>query len=255
MPRFFDCRPLVVCVLGAVLTLPLAVPAAANEALVPAKLRVLESSGKVLAEETLRTGTTTVPTSPKATCFGRGTGGDGKSVTVSGATPLGLLAEAAETDASLRPLLVSDHFSFGLALCGVGGAVAKAAGPGFWSLTVNHKSPSQGGSKVKLHPGDEVLWYLTGANSEPEELVLSAPRTAVAAKPFGVRVFIYNEKGIRRPAVGASVSDASAPTDASGRTTVTLGEPAQLRASLGTEIPSSRVAVCVGGRCPGGSSR
>lgn len=251
MPRLIDCRPLAVCVLGAALTLPMAVPAGASEAGVRAKLRVLSSGGRVFAEETLRTGTISVPTSSRAVCFGPGTGGSGKAVRITGATPIGLLAEATESDSSLRPLLVSDHFSFGLALCGVGGAVAKAAGPGFWYLTVNHKSPSQGGSKVKLQPGDEVLWYLTGANPQPEELALSAPRTAIAAKPFGVRAFIYDEKGKRRPAAGVSVTGASAPTNASGRATVTLRKPARLRASLASEIPSNRVPVCIGGKCPG----
>ena len=33
----------------------------------------------MLAEETLKTGTTKVQTSTKATCFGKGTGGSGKA--------------------------------------------------------------------------------------------------------------------------------------------------------------------------------
>ncbi len=99
----------------------------------------------MLAEETLSTGTTTVKTSPKATCFGTGTGGSGKSVTLKGATALGLLAQAAKSTGSLRPLLVTDPFDFGLGLCGVGGA--KANGEASWYLKVNHKDARTSAAK------------------------------------------------------------------------------------------------------------
>ncbi len=167
------------CALAVALALSATALAGARGGGIPAKLRVLTTSGKVLAEEALSTGTTSISTSPKATCFGQGTGGSGRSVTIKGATALGLLAEAAKTDAALRPLLVTDHFSFGLGLCGVGGNVPKSESEG-WYLTVNHKSPPVGGSKVKLHPGDEVLWYLATSYPYPEELALSAPATARA---------------------------------------------------------------------------
>ena len=74
--------------------------AAASAKGVSADLRVVGAGGKTLAEETLQTGTTKVPTSPKATCLGKGTGGSGKSVTVRGATALGLLAQGAKSTAS-----------------------------------------------------------------------------------------------------------------------------------------------------------
>ena len=61
------------------------------------------------------TGTTKVPTSPKATCFGSGSGGSGKAMTVKGATALGLLAQAAKSDARAAAAATSPtHFSFGL---------------------------------------------------------------------------------------------------------------------------------------------
>ena len=253
MPKLISSRLAAACALALVIVLPASALAGAKEGGVPANLRVLTTSGKVLAEETLRTGTTSIPTSPKAICFGQGTGGSGKPATIKGATALGLLAQAAKSDSALRPLLISDHFSFGLALCGVGGNVAK--GEGSWYLTVNHVNPEVGGEAAKLHPGDEVVWYLAASYPYPKELALSAPAKAQAGKPFGVRVFSYDEKGKRRPAAGVTVSGASGPTDSGGRATVTLSKPALLIARHGGEIPSNREAVCVGGRCPSGSGR
>ena len=120
---------------------------------------------------------------------------------------------------------------------------------------MNHVNPEVGGEAAKLHPGDEVVWYLAASYPYPKELALSAPAKAQAGKPFGVRVFSYDEKGKRRPAAGVTVSGASGPTDSAGRATVTLSKPALLIARHGGEIPSNREAVCVGGRCPSGSGR
>jgi hypothetical protein len=253
MPRLISFRLAAACALAVLFALSASAFAGAKGGGVPASLRVLSTGGKVLAEETLSTGTTSIPTSPKATCFGTGTGGSGKPVTIQGATALGLLGQAAKSDAALKPLLVSDHFSFGLALCGVGSNVAK--GEGSWYLKVNHKSPPVGGSKVKLHPGDEVLWYLATSFPYPDELALSAPATAKAGKPFQVSVFSYDEKGKRKPAAGVTVSGASGPTDGAGHATVTLSRPALLSARHGKDIPSNREAVCVGGKCPGSSGK
>ncbi len=255
MPRLISFRLAAACALAVVLVLSATALAGARGSGVPAKLRVLTTSGKVLAEEALSTGTTSIPTSHRATCFGEGTGGSGRSVTIRGATALGLLAQAAKSDAALRPLLITDHFSFGLGLCGVGGNVPKSESEGSWYLTVNHKSPPVGGSKVKLHPGDEVLWYLATSYPYPEELALSAPATARVGKPFQVRVFSYDEEGKREPAAGVTVTGAGSPTGSSGRATVTLSKPALLVARFGGDIPSNREAVCVGGKCPSGSSR
>ena len=254
MPRLISFRLAAACALALVIALSAAALAGAKGGGVPVRLRVLTTSGKVLAEEALRTGTTSIPTSPRATCFGDGTGGSGKPVTVRGATALGLLAQAAKSDAALRPLLVTDHFSFGLGLCGVGGDVVKGEGPS-WYLTVNHVNPEVGGEAAKLHPGDEVVWYLAASYPYPDELALSAPARVQAGKPFGVRVYSYDEKGKRRPAAGVTVSGAGGPTDSGGRATVTLSKPALLVARHGGDIPSSPVAVCVGGRCRSGSGR
>jgi hypothetical protein len=248
MPRLIPHRLAAACALALVLVLSVAAMAAAKGP--PIDLRVLGGAGKVLAEDSFGAGTASVKTSPKATCFGPGTGGSGKEVTIKGPTALGALIQAARLTAALKPLLISDHFSFGLALCGVGGSVA--SGEASWYLKVNHKSPQVGGDSVKLRAGDEVLWDLAPSFPYPDELALSAPDTAKAGTPFKVRVFSYDEKGKKTPAAGVKVTGAAAPTGADGRASVVLSKPARLIARHGTDIPSNREAVCVGGRCPRG---
>jgi hypothetical protein len=245
MPRLTPFRLAAACALAFVLTASTAAIAAAK---VPADLRVV-GGGKVLAEETLKTGTTKVSTSPKATCFGKGTAGSGRAATIKGATALGLLGQAAKSTSTLKPLLLTDAFDFGLGICGVGGY--KATSKLSWYLKVNHRNPELGGDSVKLKAGDEVLWALE-AFPYPNELALVAPEEATAGAPFGVRVFSYSDKGKRKPAAGVSVNGGLAPTDAEGRTTVAINGPTTLIATHGKDIPSNQVAVCVGGACPTG---
>lgn len=246
MPRLIPLRLVAACALAFVFVLSTAAMAAAN---VPAKLRVVAGQ-KMLADKELRTGTTAVPTSPRAACFGPDKRGSGKAVRVRGATPLGLLAQAARSTRSLRPLLVTDAFSFGLGLCGVGGNVP--SGEGFWLLKVNRESSEAGGDAVKLRRGDEVLWYLTESFPAPDELWLRAPKRVRAGKPFPVRAFAYDEKGKRKPAAGVRVRGAKRRTNRSGRTVLTLRRPARLIARHRDHIPSNRAPVCVGGKCPRG---
>ncbi len=248
MPRLVPFRLAAACAPALALLFLTATVAVAKGT--PAQLRVVAGQ-KVLADKSLRTGTTSVSTSPKATCFGAGKGGSGKSVKVSGATALGLLAQAARSAGSLRPLLITDAFSFGLGLCGIGGREAK--GESFWQLRVNHKASELSGDSVKLKRGDEVLWYLKASfETANEELWLMAPQRVRAGTPFRVRVFAYDEKGKRKPAAGVKVSSAKDPTGKDGRATVVLRKPARLIARDGAEIPSNRAAVCVGGKCPQG---
>jgi hypothetical protein len=254
MPRLVPFRPAAACApaLFAVLVLALfgAAPAAGAKG-VPAGLRVVGTAGRVLAEKTLLTGTTTVPTSPRATCFGKGTGGSGKPATIGGATALGLLGQAAKSTASLRPLLITDAFEFGLGLCGVGGRAIHGKKES-WYLKVDHRGATVGGDSVKLHAGDEVLWYLAASYPYPDELWLQAPGRVRAGEAFGVRAFSYDEKGRRKPAAGVKVNGADGPTGADGRATVVLRRPARLIARGDGEIPSARVPICVGGKCPRG---
>jgi hypothetical protein len=249
MPKLIPFRLAAACALALTFALCVAAPAFARG--VPVHLRVVGNTGKVLADESLRTGTESIKTSRKANCFGAGTGGSGKAVTIKGATALGALIEASKFTSTL-PVSISDHFDFGLALCGVGGK--SATDTLSWYLKVNHKNPNIGGEDVRLHAGDEVLWALEPF-PYPDELALSAPRHARAGQAFGVRVFSYDDKGKRKPAAGVTVTGASGPTGADGRATVTLKRPARLTARHGKDIPSNLAAVCVGGRCPHGSGR
>ncbi len=252
MPRIISVRLAIACALVVALSLTMAAGAVAKG--FSADLRVVGSGGKILSEKTVGTKTTSVATSPKATCFGAGTGGSGKSVSIEGNTALGLLARASLSASALKPLLISDSFDFGLALCGVGSSVAK--GSTSWFVKVNHKGLSVGADAAKIKAGDEVLFALTESDPKtfayPDELWLSAPAKATAGAAFTVRAYAYDEKGKRKPAAGVKVSGASGLTAADGKTTVTLAKPSQLLATKGDLIPS-RAAVCVGGKCPAGS--
>jgi len=250
MPRFTTFRLAAVCALALLLTFVFTAIAAAKGPL--AELRVVGSGGKVLAEKPVPMADTSVKTSPKAACFGPENGGSGDSAQLKGNTAMGLLASGSKTIPALQPLLISDAFDFGIALCGVGSSVAK--GSSSWYLKINHKSLAVGGDAAKIKAGDEVLWTLARAEAPsykyPSELVLSAPDTAKAGMSFTVRVMAYDEKGRSKPQAGAKVTGAAAPTGADGRTTVTLSKPAKLIARATGEIPSARAPVCLGGKCP-----
>jgi hypothetical protein len=248
MPRLISFRLAAACALALISVFSLAVTAAAKGPV--ASLRVVGKGGKVLDEDSFGVGgTVSIAASPKATCFGAGTGGSGKKLALKGPTALGMLARAAQFTASLRPVLVTDHFvnEFGLGICGVGGTAATSKSS--WYLKLNHKAQSVGGEKVKLHAGDEVLWGY-GGYPYPDDLALSAPAQVQANVPFTVQAFAYDEKGKKTPASGATVSGASGPTDASGHASVTLAAPAELFARLGKDTPSASVPVCVDGKCP-----
>jgi hypothetical protein len=249
MPRITPNRLVAACALALVLSLSISAGALAKG--FSADLRVVGANGKVLAEETVSTGTTSVKTSPKATCFGKGTGGSGKPVSIAGNTAMGLLAKGSKSTAVLKPLSISDSFDFGLALCGVGSSVAK--GKSSWYLKINHKSLAVAGDQAKIHAGDEVLWDLAPSYPYPNELVLVAPESATAGLPFTVAAYSYDEKGRRKPAAGVKVTGAAAPTGSDGKATVSLTEPGLLSGTKSGEIPAARVAVCIGGKCPAGS--
>ena len=252
MPRLIPFRLAAACALALALSLPFAASALAKG--VSADLRVVGKGNKVLTEQTLRTSTTTIKTSKKANCFGAGTAGSGKSVTIKGATAMGLLGQASKQTGSLRPLLVTDAFDFGLGICGIGNS--KVTGKASWYLKVNHKAATVGGDALKLKSGDEVLWDLAPSYPYPNELALEAPERTDTGVPFQVRVVSYDEKGKRKPVVGAKiVGPTGAVTGSDGRATVTLtaasAQYETLYATHGKDIPSpaAPVFVCVGGGC------
>src|ERR1044072_3127922 len=192
MPRLVPSRLAAACALALILSLSFVALAVGKTGGTPAQLRVVAKGGKQLAQKALRTHSLTVPTSRKATCLGKGTGGSGKGGQGKGATALGLLAQAARTTPALRPLTITDHFlsEFGLGLCGVGGY--SAGGAFSWYLKVNHVNPNLGGDSVHLKAGDEVLWALA-KYPYPKELSLVAPFSAHPGEPFQVTVFSYDD--------------------------------------------------------------
>ncbi len=248
MPRLVSFRLAAACALALISLFSLVAVATAKGPI--ADLRVVGKKGKTLAEDSFGVGgQVSVKPSPKATCFGPGTGGSGKKLTLKGATALGMLGRAAQFTAALKPLLITDHFvdEFGLGICGIGGTAATSKSS--WYLKLNHKAQSVGGESVRVRAGDEVLWGY-GAYPYPNELALSAPADVQANIPFTVTVVSYDEKGKVSPAAGATVSGASGPTDSAGHATVTLAAPSSLVAKHGKETPSSPVPVCVDGKCP-----
>jgi hypothetical protein len=177
-------------------------------------LRVLNTAGHTLTELRQYTGTVHIDTDPGADCFGAGTGGSGKSVRVAGPTALGLVNDASETDADLRPLSVTDAFSFGLGVCGIGGF--EASGGSFWYLKVDHFGSQTGGDQTPVGHGDTILWYLSPGFPPARELFLRAPARAEVGVPYQVTVLSYGDGGNAAPAAGATVTDAALPTDADG---------------------------------------
>ncbi len=242
MPRLIPFR-LVAAFALALLVLTATAAIAAAKAPV-ADLRVVGAGGKSLTEDSFAVTPVSIKASPKATCFGAGTAGSGKNVAVKSPTALSMLVQASKSTPALRPLQLTDSFSFGLGLCNVG--ASKATKKLSWYLKVNHKNPELGGDAVKLHPGDEVLWALE-PYPYPAELSLVAPVVANLGQPFEVQVFAYSEKGKKKPVAGATVTGASAPTGSDGRTVVTLEKTQTLFARHGKDIPSNGAFVCVGG--------
>jgi len=222
---------------------------------IAADLRVVDPDHRALAEGTQLTGPVKIRTSRQADCFGPGTGGSGGKVSVPGSSALGQLANAGVGDDDVSRLGITDFFDFGLGICRIGSAVAPMTG--YWYLKVNHAASFSGADQTTVRHGDEILWYLIEDFNDPipDELELRAPATAEPGEPFGVRVTSWADNGDRSPAAGAIVTGADAPTDAQGRTTVTLTDrTAELHATRTGAIASNVEVVCTRAlrKCPAG---
>jgi hypothetical protein len=212
-----------------------------------ANLRVVNTAGTTLADQSQVTGDVTIKSDPGANCFGPGNEGSGNNVSVPGPSALGIVKDASDSDFALRPLSVTDAFSFGLGVCGIGGNTFNYGDTAFWYLKVNHVGSQVGGDQYKLSAGDNVLWYLAPTYSPlPTELQLDAPPSARSGEPFTVRVFGYNDAGQRSPVAGALVTGADQPTGADGSTTLELSQSLKMQALHGIDIPSNQTVVaCV----------
>jgi hypothetical protein len=224
----------------------LLLPAGATAASTTAQLRVVNTAGTTLADQEQATGDVSVKTITGTDCFGDTS--SGATYPVPGPTALGIVKDAADSNAALRPLTVTDssYSSFGtLGVCAIGGFTFGQFDAQFWYLKVNHAAATLGASAVVLHPGDEVLWYLKPGFNAQQELQLVAPALVQAGKPFTVTVFGFDDGGKRSPVSGAQVTGAELPTGPDGTTQVQLTKSVIVQALRGTDIPSNQEAVCV----------
>lgn len=232
----------------------------ATAATVAVDLRVLTADGKTLADQRQYVAPTALRTSPRADCFGQGTGGSGQKAKIPALTALGALQNAAHVNRGLNPILLTDHdFGFpGLGLCGIGGSTPEGM---FWFLKTDRKNPQVSGEQAKVKRGGSVLWFLMpfdGCDPNPPyacapELVLNSPAKVKPGDRFKVRVTAFDDAGKRAPVAGATVTGAPQPTDASGRTEVTLKRGRALTATKQGSVPSSPYKVCVNAnprKCP-----
>ncbi len=221
----------------------------------PGDLRVI-GGGKKLAEHRQYTGATKVGTSPKADCFGPGTGGSGDKVRVPGATALGIVEHASLGQPKLRPLRVTDAFSFGLGLCAIGGQASPATG--YWYLKVNHVGSLVGGDQAVVEKGDDVLWHLIEDFNQPipPELELKAPARVKRGERIPVKVVEYADDGSKGPAAGVRLKGTGVVTDAQGEAEVPRqAATTRLKGVREGAIPSNIAEVCSLAnlrQCPGG---
>jgi hypothetical protein len=179
-------------------------------------------------------------------------GGTGVSKTLAGPTALGALIDASKIVNPLGPVGVSDKFSFGLLVCGIGSYTSSDSA--FWLYKVNHVSPEVGGDQYAVKNGDKILWFFQGAageNSGDELAIEGVPARAAIGTPFTVTVVSYSFNGAKSPAAGAKVfyggAGDSTTTDANGKATITLGSAGytSFRAGRNHDIPSPVVKSCV----------
>jgi hypothetical protein len=222
------------------------VAAPASAGTTTAQLRVVNTAGATLADQSQVTGDVTIQMDPGATCFGPPGGTPGKSVDVPGPSALGIIKDASASNGSLRPLSVTDQFGFGLGVCGIGGYTFNQGDTASWYLKVNHVGATVGGDQYLLKAGDNVLWYLSPGYPYPNELSLAAPTTAKSGVPFTVTVYSYSDSGVRSPVAGALVTGADLPTASNGSTAVQLTRSVALQALHGADIPSNQeIVACV----------
>jgi len=229
----------------------LAPAVAGAEGKVRTQVRVVTHEGRIVADRFIATGSTQVPTSARATCFG-GSPTDGTRL-VEGATALGALADLSRKVEALRPMLVTNAFDFGLGLCSVGDSAP--SGEEWWALKVNGVASSTGGDTTFIEDGDDVLWFMAATWTAPlrEELRLSAPPRPGGRGLVRVQVEKAAADGRSSPLAGVRVyagRSLAGTTNRRGRLAIRpprgSGRVLRLVARLGGYIPSNRAVVRLG---------
>ena len=77
-------------------------------------------------------------------------------------------------------------------------------GSDYWEIFVNDKAASVGACDLKARPGEQVLFADTSGSEGPAELI--GPHSAVAGRPFTVKLVGYTAAGKAKPLAGALVT-------------------------------------------------
>jgi hypothetical protein len=92
----------------------------------------------------------------------------------------------------------------------------------YWSIFVDNRYATAGICGLKLHKGEQLLFAPAPAKGSISALVLKAPSTATAGKPFTVRAFYYpGTSNKTKPVAGVTFTGASGKTNKQGIATVT----------------------------------
>ena len=203
-------RPVHFAVLTVCCALALAAPAGA--ASIPVDVRVEGAAGKSLAADRYLTDTTTVGTAQRPP---NSTAPAPRSRSPA-PTALGALADGERVDRRLDPLLVSDEFSFGLIVCGIGGDESPASS--FWLYKVNHVSPEVGADQFTVKRGRRRALVLLEDLNTRQRARAQGSGAGPPGDEFVVQVNQYDFQGTRTPAAGSDRAGGGAPAvaDASG---------------------------------------
>jgi hypothetical protein len=149
----------------------------------------------------------------------------------------------------------------GIEVTDILGTNALYAHGSYWEFFVNDRAASEGVCDTTLKPGEQLLFAQVPAKGKSElPIVVKAPETVKAGKPFDVKTFVYTGKGNATKPVKASLSEmffsytktgvrsvVMSHVVAPGVTRLTLTKPAtySLSASAKGDIRSAVVAVTV----------
>jgi hypothetical protein len=99
----------------------------------------------------------------------------------------------------------------------------------YWSIFVDNRYATAGICGLKLHTGEQLLFAPAPAKGTLSALVLKAPSTATAGKPFKVKAFYYpSTKSAPKPVAGVTFAGASGTTNKQGIATLTASKSGKL---------------------------
>ncbi|MGI8712675.1 MAG: hypothetical protein ACR2NR_05715 [Solirubrobacteraceae bacterium] len=120
----------------------------------------------------------------------------------------------------------------------------------YWSIFVDDHYATAGICALKLHRGEQLLFAPYPAKGTVFPIVLKAPRTATAGKPFRVKAFYYRGKGnASKPIAGVTFTGVAGATNRQGIATLTARKSGKLTL-VGSDqgyVRSAVTTVKVGG--------